>query len=259
MIPFTLQRTEAENEAGGRYERVQRKMEQSTIVIVDDDEEIKEVVSVLLSSEGYRVLKAGSGNEAVALLESGEEKIDLIILDVMMPDMDGYQVCRKIKELSIVPVLFLTAKSREQDMVDSFLSGGDDYIAKPFSYAELVARVGALLRRFEEYRNGGRKKEEEEIVRIGDICIDKKMLSVTKEDKEIELTNTEYGILLLLAENRGRVFSLQEIYENVWKDMFLRTASNTVMVHIRNLREKLRIKDEDELIKNKWGKGYYIE
>ena len=234
-------------------------MDQNTILIVDDDEEIREVVSVLLSNEGYAVSSASDGFELIEKLKSGECRPDLIILDVMMPQMDGYEVCRQIRSFSKIPILFLTAKSREKDLVESFLSGGDDYIPKPFSYAELIARVGALLRRFKAYTGTEDKSGEDEIVRLGEIRINKKGLNVTRDGKQIDLTNTEYGILLLLAENRGRVFSLQEIYENVWKDIYLRSASNTVMVHIRNLREKLRIEGDEELIKNKWGKGYYIE
>ena len=159
----------------------------------------------------------------------------------------------------IVPILFLTAKNRETDLVEGFLAGGDDYMQKPFSYTELIARVGGLMRRYRQY-GGQSDPQKEKQVFISDLVIDKDQVSVTKNGKNVELTNTEYGILLLLSENKGKVFSLQEIYEAVWKDTFLPSASNTVMVHIRNLREKLKQEEgQGELIKNKWGRGYYIE
>ena len=176
-----------------------------------------------------------------------------------MPDMDGYSVCKQIREISQVPVLFLTAKNRETDLVEGFLAGGDEYMQKPFSYTELIARVGGLMRRYRQY-GGQSDPQKEKQVFISDLVIDKDQVSVTKNGKNVELTNTEYGILLLLSENKGKVFSLQEIYEAVWKDTFLPSASNTVMVHIRNLREKLKQEEgQGELIRNKWGRGYYIE
>ena len=234
-------------------------MEKASILLIDDDEEIREVVSVLLSSEGYRVQTKNDGKSAISYLQEGGAA-DLIILDVMMPDMDGFEVCKQIREISNLPILFLTAKSSESDLVEGYRAGGDDYVQKPFSYTELVARVGALLRRYREYDTQSGKTAVEDKVTLGDLVIDPVNYSVTRKDELLDLTNTEYGILLLLAKNRGRVFSLQEIYEEVWEDVFLPTASNTVMVHIRNLREKLRREDgEGELIRNRWGKGYYID
>ncbi len=234
-------------------------MEQASILLIDDDEEIREVVSVLLSSEGYRVQTKSDGKSAIAYLQEGGAA-DLIILDVMMPDIDGFEVCKRIREISNLPILFLTAKSSESDLLEGYRAGGDDYVQKPFSYTELVARVGALLRRYREYDTQNGQAAIEDKVTLGDLVIDRVNYSVTRKDELLDLTNTEYGILLLLAKNRGRVFSLQEIYEEVWEDVFLPTASNTVMVHIRNLREKLRSEDgEGELIRNRWGKGYYID
>ena len=231
-------------------------MTQCKILVVDDNADIRELLEILLTSEGYDVTLASSGEQALQLLHP---ELDLVILDIMMPDMDGYSVCKQIREISQVPVLFLTAKNRETDLVEGFLAGGDDYMQKPFSYTELIARVGGLMRRYRQY-GGQSDPQKEKQVFISDLVIDKDQVSVTKNGKNVELTNTEYGILLLLSENKGKVFSLQEIYEAVWKDTFLPSASNTVMVHIRNLREKLKQEEgQGELIKNKWGRGYYIE
>ncbi|MCR5418052.1 MAG: response regulator transcription factor [Lachnospiraceae bacterium] len=232
-------------------------MKQNTILVVDDDEEIREVVNVLLSSEGYLVTCVSEGGKALSYLE--KEIPDLVILDVMMPDMDGYEVCRRIREKSHMPILFLTAKSREKDLVRGYMAGGDDYLQKPFSYTELIARVGALLRRYKEYGSVP-QQQDDKIIELGQIRINTDRLTVTRGGEVIDLTNTEYGILVLLAKNRGKIFSLQEIYEEVWGDVFLHTTGNTVMVHIKNLREKLKGDDQDsELIRNRWGKGYYID
>lgn len=235
-------------------------MKTGSILVVDDDAEIREVVQILLSSEGYQVTCAENGINALELLQTYQVEPDVIILDVMMPGLDGYSVCKQIREASKVPVLFLTAKNRETDLVEGFLAGGDDYMQKPFSYTELIARVGGLIRRYKQYGSENTQKDEQEQVFISDLVIDKNQIAVSRNGEELELTNTEYGILLLLSENKGKVFSLQEIYEEVWKDTFLASSSNTVMVHIRNLREKLKSADnQEELIRNKWGRGYYIE
>lgn len=234
-------------------------MKTGNILVIDDDAEIREIVQVLLSSEGYTVETVADGMQALTMLTEKTFLPDVIILDIMMPDMDGYSVCKQIREISQVPVLFLTAKNRETDLVEGFLAGGDDYMQKPFSYTELIARVGGLMRRYRQY-GGQSDPQKEKQVFISDLVIDKDQVSVTKNGKNVELTNTEYGILLLLSENKGKVFSLQEIYEAVWKDTFLPSASNTVMVHIRNLREKFKQEEgQGELIRNKWGRGYYIE
>lgn len=246
---------------GKRFIRCKREiMKTGNILVVDDDAEIREVVQILLSSEGYHVTCAENGTNALELLQTYQVEPDVIILDVMMPGLDGYSVCKQIREASKVPVLFLTAKNRETDLVEGFLAGGDDYMQKPFSYTELIARVGGLIRRYKQYGSNQVEKDEQEQVYISDLVIDKNQIAVTRNGEELELTNTEYGILLLLSENKGKVFSLQEIYEEVWKDTFLASSSNTVMVHIRNLREKLKSADnQEELIRNKWGRGYYIE
>lgn len=234
-------------------------MKTGTIILVDDDEEIREIVKVLLSSEGYQVFPAADGQQALSLVHELKEVVDLLILDVMMPGIDGYELCKQVREISQAPVLFLTAKNRETDLVEGYLAGGDDYMQKPFSYTELIARVGGLIRRYRQYGSGAADKEDTQIS-VSDLVIDKNQMSVVRNGTELELTNTEYGILLLLSENRGKVYSLQQIYEAVWQDTFLASSSNTVMVHIRNLREKLKSDEQSqELIKNKWGRGYYID
>lgn len=234
-------------------------MKTGTIIVVDDDEEIRKIVRVLLSSEGYEVYPAANAQEALDMLHEKKDAVDLMILDVMMPGLDGYELCKKVREISKTPVLFLTAKNRETDLVEGYLSGGDDYMQKPFSYTELIARVGGLIRRYRQYGNVPLQGKEKQIS-ISDLTIDKDQMSVIRNGIELDLTNTEYGILLLLSENKGRVYSLQQIYEAVWQDTFLASSSNTVMVHIRNLREKLKTDDQtEELIKNKWGRGYYID
>ena len=233
-------------------------MEKQKILIADDSEMNRALLVDILEDQ-YDIVEADNGAAAIDLLTQCGGDFSLLLLDIMMPDMDGYSVCKQIREISQVPVLFLTAKNRETDLVEGFLAGGDDYMQKPFSYTELIARVGGLMRRYRQY-GGQSDPQKEKQVFISDLVIDKDQVSVTKNGKNVELTNTEYGILLLLSENKGKVFSLQEIYEAVWKDTFLPSASNTVMVHIRNLREKLKQEEgQGELIRNKWGRGYYIE
>ena len=229
------------------------------ILICEDEDAIREFEVINLQRSGYEVVDVSCGEDAIRVFDEQGDSFSVAILDIMMPDMDGYSVCKQIREISQVPVLFLTAKNRETDLVEGFLAGGDDYMQKPFSYTELIARVGGLMRRYRQY-GGQSDPQKEKQGFISDLVIDKDQVSVTKNGKNVELTNTEYGILLLLSENKGKVFSLQEIYEAVWKDTFLPSASNTVMVHIRNLREKLKQEEgQGELIKNKWGRGYYIE
>ncbi len=231
-------------------------MDKKRVLIVDDDSEIRQIVKVLLEGEGFQIEEASCGNEA---FDKMAEEIDLIILDVMMPGMNGYQVCQNIRKKSTVPILFLTAKTKEQDLVEGFQSGGDDYLEKPFSFLELVARVKALLRRNEMIlKSTGNGKVD--FICIKDFIVDKEFGTVTKNEAPIFLTYTEYQILILLAETRGKIFSLKEIYENVWGEAFFSFSSNTVMVHIRNLREKIEDNaNEPVYIKNAWGKGYYIE
>lgn len=225
------------------------------ILIVDDNPEIREVVNVLLSNEGYMIEEACDGLEAI---DKANDK-DLIILDIMMPNMDGYEVCRKIRETSNAPILFLTAKSMEQDKTQGFLCGGDDYLPKPFSYAELLGRVKALLRRYTVYK-GKEIKQQENILEMYNLKVDLDKNQVYLDDEKVMLTDLEYRILVLLMKQPKKTFSNQELYENVWDESYLYTANNTIMVHIRNLRKKLKINPQSPLyIKTVWGKGYRFE
>ena len=222
------------------------------IMIADDDPDIREVVRILLESEGFRIVEAVDGDDAVSKIDPA---IDLYILDVMMPGKSGYQVCRAIRAASTAPILFLTAKSQDGDKSMGFSSGGDDYLPKPFSYTELTARVKALLRRYYVYRG----KESEEIV-IRDLVIDRQTCEVRLAGAEVQLTDIEYRMLLLMAENRRKVFSAQNLYESIWNEPYFYSCNNTIMVHIRNLRRKIEPDpDNPQYIKTVWGKGYRID
>ena len=227
------------------------------IIVIDDNPEIREVVNVLLSSEGYTILEAKNAEEA---LEQIDASIDLIILDIMMPGMDGYQLCAKLREVTNAPVLFLSAKGQDFDKTLAFSSGGDDYLTKPFSYTELNSRVKALLRRYHIYQGKDHSTKQESVLNIGKLKLDTNLKTAFKDGKEILLTDIEYQILLFFAQHKNTVYSLAEIYENIWQEKYYYGANNTVMVHIRNLRKK--IEDDPSyptVIKTSWGKGYYSE
>lgn len=231
-------------------------MNDQTILIVEDEDEIREGIRILLGGEGYAILEASDGRQA---LEHVSDDVDLIILDVMMPGMSGLRVCEEIRKRFVIPILFLTAKTQEQDKLVGLSAGGDDYLTKPFSYVELIARVKALLRRYRVY---GSKDVTEAIVpsdylEIGCVRIARTYNSVWVRSEEVDLTELEYQILLLLMRNPARTYSAQAIYETVWNEPFTYASSGTVMVHIRRLRTKI---EEDShnprLIVTTWGKGY---
>lgn len=230
------------------------------ILLIEDDADIREGVRLLLSAEGYEMIEADCGSKG---LEQLDESIDLVILDVMMPGISGIKTCEEIRKVSYVPVLFLTAKSSETDKVMGLMAGGDDYIIKPFSYAELLGRVKALLRRYHVY--SGKKTVEETaaeqtIIQVGDIKINELMKGVWKNNRPIRVTEIEYKILLLLMKHPGKVFSAQQVYESVWKEPYLYASNSTIMVHIRNLRIKIEnVPESPEHIKTVWGKGYRFE
>lgn len=229
------------------------------IMIVDDNPEIREIVNVLLSSEGYEIIEAANGHQALELLN---DEIELIILDVMMPEINGYQVCIKLRELTNAPILFLTAKGQDSDKTLGFSSGGDDYLTKPFSYNELNARVKALLRRYKVYQGNTHplKDSSPEKITIKNLQIDEKHRQVTKNNNPLYLTDIEYDILNYFAHNRNIILSVQQIYESIWKENYYYGANNTIMVHIRNLRKKIESDAQDpQIIKTAWGKGYYCE
>lgn len=223
------------------------------ILVADDAKDIRDVVKIMLESAGYEVVLALNGREAI---EKYDDSIKLVILDIMMPHINGIDACAKIRENADVPILFLTAKSAESDMVEGFESGGDDYLTKPFSSTELLLRVKALLKRphMKESESQDRSK-----VIIQDIVLDKELQQVIRDGETIPLTEIEYKILLLLASNRNHIFTAKEIYENVWNEAFLPNSTNTVMVHIRNIRKKLGdIGPSPKYLYNSWGRGYRI-
>ena len=227
------------------------------ILIVDDDEEIREVLRVLLTGEGFDVAEASGGEEALSCLEAWGGGVELVILDVMMEGLGGYQVCLRLRERWNVPVLFLTAKSRESDLTMGYASGGDDYLAKPFSYPELLARVKGLLRRYQVYK--GKPEAAAEEAEWCGLRVNLTSNMAWRSDMELDLTETEYRILRLLVEHQGKIFSLQNLYESVWQEPYFASSGNTVMVHIRRLREKVEPDPRHpEYIKTVWGKGYRV-
>lgn len=229
---------------------------QARILLADDDPDILEVVSVLLASEGYRVDAARDGLEALAL---ARHPFDLAILDVMMPKASGLEVCERLRLSSNAPILFLTARSQDADKVAGLAVGGDDYLVKPFSTPELLARVKAMLRRYRQY-GSAQGAQTGETIQAGPVLIDTRARRVSKGETPVALTDLEYEVLLALARNRGRVVSARELYENVWRSMYLPQSNNTVMAHIKNLRKKLEADPRDpQIVRTVWGRGYTID
>lgn len=234
-------------------------MYMQTILVVDDDSEIREGIRILLSGEDYMILEADSGQQALEMLT---DTVDLVILDVMMPGLSGLRTCEEIRKRSTVPVLFLTAKAQESDKLIGVTAGGDDYLAKPFSYSELIARVKALLRRYCVYRGKTQSGElsSDNILSSNGIRISLDFNQVWVRDRETELTDIEYKILRLLMQNPKRVFSIQSIYEFIWDEPYFHISNGTVMVHIRKLRLKIEKDPQNpKLLKTVWGKGYRFE
>lgn len=226
------------------------------ILFADDDPEIRTVVRIFLESEGYEVIEAVNGEEAVRL---ADDTLDLIILDVMMPGKNGVSACAEIRRTLTVPILFLSARTQDSDKTVGFGAGADDYLAKPFSYSELAARVKALIRRYHVYK-GKETETSEGVLTVRGLSVDRSRNEVFMEGREILLTDLEYRILLLLISNRGKIFTIENIYESIWQEPFFYSANNTVMVHIRNLRRKLeRDPKNPSYVVNVWGKGYRVE
>lgn len=225
------------------------------VLVVDDEREIRDAIDIYLRGEGMKVFKAQNGIEALEILE--KEKIHLIILDIMMPKMDGIKTCLKIRETKNMPIIMLSAKGEDSDKIYGLNVGADDYIAKPFNNLELVARVKSQLRRYEKPLDI--EKESKDIIKVKDLIINNKQKSIQLRGEEIKVTATEFKILHLLASNIGVVFSIKDIYEKVWEEPFYR-SENTVTVHIRRIREKIELNTkEPEYIKVVWGVGYKIE
>ena len=225
----------------------------SHILIVDDDPDIRKVLFFLLK-DNYFVEEAADGAAAVEYIAAHPET-DLVVLDVMIPGMSGYEACGKIRALSNAPILFLTAKSAEADMISAYGSGGDDFLSKPFSQGEFLAKVNSLLRRYKEYRG-----KPAEALTIDSLEVDLETHSVKSSGKDVTLTDTEYAILEYLLKNRGSTVTAAELYESVWKERFLPGSGNTVMVHVLNLRRKIEeTPSAPKIIRTVWGKGYQID
>ena len=223
-------------------------------MIVEDDQDIRTIIAILLNREGYNTLQAATGEEALVQVS---KKPDLIILDVMLPDLDGYEVCRRIRKDSLAPVLFLTAKSGLHEKTQGLEAGGDDYLVKPFFQEELLARVTALLRRYELYKGIDEEKTDKNVLEAGAFRVDLVFNEVYKNGKRIDVTDIEYKILKLLMQHRNKIFSIQNIYESVWEKPYFYDSNNTVMVHIRRLR--MAIEDDPRhpvYIRTEWGRGY---
>ncbi|MBQ6819694.1 MAG: response regulator transcription factor [Clostridium sp.] len=235
-------------------------MDKEKILIVDDEKEIRDLIEIYLKGEGYRVIKAENGEEALNILESND--IDLIVLDVMMPKVNGIDTCLKIREEREMPIIMLSAKSEDIDKILGLNTGADDYLTKPFNPLELVARIKSQLRRYKKFSNGNIveiKDKKDKILEIDELIINLETHEIFKCGAEIKLTPTEFDILVLLAGNRGKVFSIENIYSSVWKQEFMQ-SDNTVMVHIRKIREKIEDNPRSpKYIKTVWGVGYKIE
>lgn len=231
-------------------------MESSRILVVDDNPEIREIIQILLSGEGFLVEEAADGSAALNKLK--EKTFDLIILDIMMPGLNGYQTCLEIRKTSNAPILFLSARTKDSDKTLGFSSGGDDYLAKPFSYNELISRSKALIRRYQVYKGKEAPSYTPSgILHFHHLEIDESKEQVTSAGTLLDLTDTEYAILLLLVKNRHQIFSAERLYEAIWNEPYYYGANNTLMVHIRNLRRKIEEDPKNpSLIKTVWGKGY---
>ena len=232
-------------------------MQRQTIMVVDDNKEIVFSLGKLLEYEGYQVLKAYDGLEALEVLK--DNPVDLILLDVMMPRLNGLSALMKIREYNRIPVIILSAKTQESDKVSGLVMGADDYMEKPYNPAELTARVAAQLRRYHTWGGSAPQAEEEQLVN-GGVVLDKQTKKAIVDGAEVKLTATEYKILELLMEHPGQVFSAEKIYERVWKELATGAVENTVMVHIRHIREKLEIDTKNpKYVKVVWGIGYKME
>ena len=227
-----------------------------TILVCDDDKEIVDAIDIYLTGEGFHILKAYDGYDALKILET--EHADLMIIDVMMPGLDGIRTTLKVRETSSIPIIILSAKSEDSDKILGLNIGADDYMSKPFNPLELVARVKSQLRRYTQLGNLSQGSNEN-VYKCGGLTINDDTKEVFVDDEPIKLTPIEYNILLLLTKNAGKVFSIDEIYKQIWNEEAI-GADNTVAVHIRHIREKIEINPrEPRYLKVVWGVGYKIE
>ena len=229
----------------------------ANILVVDDEQSIADLIEVYLKNENYNVFKFNYGRDALQCVEN--QNIDLAILDVMLPDVDGFLICQQIREKYTFPVIMLTAKEEEIDKITGLTLGADDYVTKPFKPLELVARVKAQLRRFKKY-NLSEQLREEKLIAFAGLVLNKDTHECTLNERPLSLTPTEFSILWVLASNRGRVVSSEELFHEVWGEKYFTNSNNTVMVHIRHLREKMGDDaQQPKYIKTVWGVGYKIE
>ena len=227
----------------------------ANILVCDDDREIVDAIEIYLSQDGYKIYKAYDGEQAIQILD--KEDIHLLIMDIMMPRLDGIRATLKIREYSSIPIIILSAKSEDTDKILGLNIGADDYICKPFNPLELVARVKSNLRRYTSL--GSLTGENKAIYQVGGLILNDDIKQVTVDDEPVKMTPIEYNILLLLMKNQGRVFSINQIYESIWNEDAI-GADNTVAVHIRHIREKIEINPkEPRYLKVVWGVGYKIE
>ena len=239
-------------------------MRKEKVLIVDDEKEIRDLVDIYLKGEGFDTIKAGDGEEALKILS--EEDVDLVILDIMMPKVDGIKACLKIREEKNIPIIMLSAKTQDIDKILGLNTGADDYVTKPFNPLELIARVKSQLRRFKRLNQamineetGSQVKDNINVIHADELVINLESHQIFLNDEEIKLTPLEFDILALLAKNKGKVFSIENIYESVWNEQFIQ-SDNTVMVHIRKIREKLEENPRNpKYIKTVWGVGYKID
>ena len=227
----------------------------TNILVCDDDKEIVDAIEIYLQQEGYQIYKAYDGEQAIKVLK--EMNIQLLIIDIMMPRLDGIHATLKIREFSSVPIIFLSAKSEDTDKILGLNMGADDYITKPFNPLELVARLKSNLRRYTQL--GSLNVENNALYQVGGLCMNDDTKEVTVDGEPVKLTPIEYNILFLLVKNQGKVFSIDQIYENIWNEEAI-GADNTVAVHIRHIREKIEINPkEPRYLKVVWGVGYKVE
>ena len=232
-------------------------MEETKILVVDDEKEIADLLELYLISDGFQVKKAYDAQEGLRIMK--EEKIDLVLLDIMMPNIDGLEMCRRIRETHNVPIIMVSAKTQELDKIVGLTTGADDYVTKPFNPLELMARVKSQLRRYRDLNPAQEKKSESTVIQVKNLTINKETHQVFVDGESVKLTPIEFDILYLLATYPGRVFSTDEIFEKVWNEKVYE-ANNTVMVHIRRLRGKMKDDTrEDKIITTVWGVGYKIE